>query len=123
MNDHPQSTVASHVSPDASSNGDSVSSARQTTGWQSIETAPQGPIEVDFTARVEGTPMRFRMGPMIKLRGAHDGETYETLACWSVVGDRPGQWWDVEAEEPFGWPADEWRPLTNDERAEAYDDA
>lgn len=88
----------------------------QPTGWQPIETAPREPFEIDVPLDMPEM-RRLRMGPEIVLRGEHEGEAFETRACWAVRNDDPGGWWDTEGEEPVDWPMTEWRPLTAEEAA------
>lgn len=90
----------------------------QTTDWRPIDTAPREPFEIDVALDNPLLPAgRLRMGPEVMLRGKDDGETIQARACWSVWGDKPGHWFDTEAEEPLDWPMTEWRPLTAEEAA------
>lgn len=83
------------------------------TEWHPIETAPKD-FDTDVTLP-EGLPIRrLRMGPVIKVRGTHEGETEEFFVHWAQNDDKPAHWFIFD-DEPLFWPVTEWRHLTPEE--------
>jgi hypothetical protein len=91
-----------------------------TAPWQPIATAPREPFELDIAISDPRLPYhRMRMGPVIKIRGTHEGETEEFCAVWTVLNEQDGYWFSET--EPVDWPVTEWRPLTSAEEAECQE--